>query len=315
MHWMLEPLTLKTGAHDRVAEAHARVHFGTARALLGPRLQTTPFDLHKLVDASPFAQWEKFRSDVLTRLRQRGVCGLRHLRKALWVKALVNNVPSMSWPWKEGDPEPLPYGNAGGAGEAEVCLLSESSIAAVFWHDIGVPMNANLASLVTKAFAVEGNPQNLIDANHLVDSIRGHATPGRHTYLTRLYENLQHEAQAYGVKKGEGLPMSWITDRVSCKELFEVRSGHMPEREMWTILMASLPLVRQEEMVSKETFIRFNEDLAHHQDRHLPDFVSMMEGLWGCKVYASPGEELAWGEGLSNTRSRPLNSDKYHIVS
>jgi hypothetical protein len=225
------------------------------------------------------------------------------------VKALVKNVPSMSWPWKETDPEPLPYGNAGGAGEAEVCLLSEASIAAVLWHDVNVPLSANLASLVTRAFAEEGNPQGLIDANHLVDSIRGHASPGRHTYLNRLYDHLQVEAASFGVKKGEGLPMSWITDRVSCKELDEVRSGRIPEREMWTILVASLPLVRQEEMVSKETFIRFNEDLAHHLDRHQPDFVSMMEGMWGCKVYVSPDEERAWSEGICSTRARALNSD------
>merc|ERR1719387_2616069 len=100
--------------------------------------------------------------------------------------------------------------------------------------------------------------------------------------------------------------MSWLTERVNCSGLPEVKSGRIPEREMWTILMASLPLVRQEEMVSRETFIRFNEDLAHHQDRHLPDFFGMMEGLWGSKVYASKDELLAWGEGLSKTRSRPL---------
>jgi len=210
----------------------------------------------------------------------------------------------MTWPWKKGDREPLPYGNAGGVGEAEVCELSESNIAAALWHDIGVPLNDNLTALISKAFAVKGNTQGLIDANHLVDFIRGHPSPGRYTYLSRLYELLQLKAASFGVKKGEGLPMSWITDRVKCKDLPEVRSGRIPEPEMWTILMASLPLVRQEEMVSKESFIRFNEDIAVHLDRHRPDFVDMMEGLWGCQVIMSPDEERAWGETLSNTRPR-----------
>lgn len=90
----------------------------------------------------------------------------------------------------------------------------------------------------------------------------------------------------------DGLPYEFIAHRVKIGWVEDVKTGRMPEREMWAMVLGTLQ-VQGEEIVPRQAFIRWIEDLVHHITRYT-EFVNAMTSMWGTRVKTSPTDDRLW---------------------
>jgi len=211
-------------------------------------------------------------------------------------------VPALAAP-PEGPPLrcELDAQTSAAAGE-ERLRISAGAVASVLWTDLAFRLTDEEIAHIAASFAFDGAPSSLgeIDGDVLVDALRGNVSVGRREYLRRAYDLLRKEEGVLDMS----MPLTSLARRMRCDWMEEVRSGRVAEREMWEILMPTLPIVRKFELVTPESFVRLNEDLTCHIDRVRPEFVAAVRAFWGVEPELTAEEEQQPSGGETSTPIR-----------
>lgn len=154
------------------------------------------------------------------------------------------------------------------------------------------PMDTNDLDDVRPNGTVKGD--GVIDGDRFVDALRGCVSVGKTEYFTRCYWKIVKEESA---QREKGIPIASVMNRMRCDWLPQVRRAEIPERELWEMLLSSLPMVRKYEVVPLVAFLRLCSDLTNHIDRLFPEIPEVMENFFGVRLSLSEKDRRAWSEG------------------
>ncbi|CAE8623633.1 unnamed protein product, partial [Polarella glacialis] len=104
----------------------------------------------------------------------------------------------------------------------ERCLVIAKQVQSMFRMDFGLAVSDEDMSFLAVAFCFHRDPKKrtfhgpwrewLLDADLLVDALRGEPSPGRRQTLDRLYTLLQEEA---GIPRENSLNIGWVEKHMS----------------------------------------------------------------------------------------------------
>lgn len=295
--WMLQTLDLHAECVDAADQNRMEKHRGVARALMGRALGPPPKATRAIAGSArpsietPYARWEHLRSALFRRLIDRNdEFMFSTFRKVLSKDRECDSATELSTNrMPEADSKPI---------LDERMIVSVERVRSILFLDYGLTISEDDMQLMFEAFGCFERPadtsssQQLIDADVLVDALRGDTKPGRRFILQRLYSFLQVEA---GVSPKQSLEVWWLKSRMESDEsIFDAIDNSRPS--IVEDVMNALPLLRTHSNMTRSEFVRWMLDLSVM----LPDrtaFISRMQEIWGSSVeaiVASQEEMFNW---------------------